>query len=142
MRRRSTYPMGTQQSCDITTTVRLLRKIDCVMLHVDDLSSASEFYQRTLGLELLWSNEHSVSLGMPETDAEIVLHDNPDIPRDCNVHYLVDDVSSAVIALAAAGWSVVVPAFEVHIGRCAILADSAGNKLNLLDITKGPGDHT
>jgi|HubBroStandDraft_6_1064221.scaffolds.fasta_scaffold752634_1 predicted enzyme related to lactoylglutathione lyase len=142
MRRRSTYPLGTQQSCDITTTVRLLRKIDCVMLHVDDLSSASEFYQRTLGLELLWSNEHSVSLGMPQTDAEIVLHDNPDIPRDCNVHYLVDDVSSAVIALAAAGWSVVVPAFEVHIGRCAILADSAGNKLNLLDITKGPGDHT
>jgi predicted enzyme related to lactoylglutathione lyase len=142
MRRRSTYPLGTQQSCDITTTVRLLRKIDCVMLRVDDLASASEFYQRTLGLELLWSNEHSVSLGMPETDAEIVLHDNPDIPRDCNVHYLVDDVSSAVIALAAAGWSVVVPAFEVHIGRCAILADSAGNKLNLLDITKGPGDHT
>jgi lactoylglutathione lyase len=112
------------------------------MLRVDDLASASEFYQRTLGLELLWSNEHYVSLGMPETDAEIVLHDNPDIPRDCNVHYLVDDVSTAVIALAAAGWSVVVPAFEVHIGRCAILADSAGNKLNLLDMTKGPMNHT
>ena len=112
------------------------------MLRVDDLASASEFYQRTLGLEPLWSNEHSVSLGMPETDAEIVLHDDPNIPRDCNVHYLVDDVSTAVIALAAAGWSVVAPAFEVHIGRCAILADSAGNKLNLLDMTKVPVEHS
>jgi lactoylglutathione lyase len=116
--------------------VGLLRKIDCVMLRVYDLASAREFYQRTLGLEPLWSDEHSVAPGMPEIDAEIVLHDNPDIPRDCNVHYLVDDVSTAVTALAAAGWSVVVPAFGVQIGKCAVLADSAGNKLNLLDMTK------
>jgi len=122
--------------------VGLLRKIDCVMLRVDDLASAREFYQRTLGLEPLWSDEHSVALGMPETDAEIVLHDNPDIPRDCNVHYLVDDVSTAVTALAAAGWSVVVPAFEVQTGKCAVLADSAGNKLNLLDMTKGPVNYS
>ena len=123
-----------------TRTVAILRKIDCVMLRVDDLPSATEFYQRTLGLEALLSDEHSVALGMPETDAEIVLHDNLDIPRDCNVHYLVDDVSIAVAALAAGGWSVVTPPFEVQIGKCAVLADSAGNKLNLLDMTKGPLD--
>ena len=119
----------------------LLRKIDCVMLRVDDLTSAWEFYERTLGLEPLWSDEHSVGLGMPETDAEIVLHDNPDIPRDCNVHYLVDDVNTAVTRLAAAGWTVVAPAFDVRIGRCAVLADSTGNKLNLLDMTKGPVEY-
>lgn len=57
----------------------LLRKIDCVMIRVDNLDAAREFYQQSLGLEPLRSDEHSVALGMPESDAEIVLHDNPEI---------------------------------------------------------------
>jgi catechol 2,3-dioxygenase-like lactoylglutathione lyase family enzyme len=81
----------------------LLRKIDCVMLRVDDLGAAREFYEQVLGLTPLWSDEHSVALGMPESEAEIVLHDDPGIPRDCNVHYLVDDVTDAVARLSAKG---------------------------------------
>jgi predicted enzyme related to lactoylglutathione lyase len=116
----------------------VLRKIDCVMLRVEDLASARKFYADTLQLQELWSDEHSVALGMPETDAEIVLHDIPDIPRDCSVHYLVDDVSIAVKTLSDRGWTVVVPPFAVGIGKCAVLADAVGNKLSLVDMTKGP----
>jgi len=116
----------------------LLRKIDCVMLRVDNLAAAGEFYERILGLEPLWSDEHSIALGMPETDAEIVLHDNPEIPRDCNVHYLVDSVDQTVATLTAAGCKVVVAPFEVRIGRCAIMCDPMGNNLNLIDMSKGP----
>jgi lactoylglutathione lyase len=116
----------------------LLRKIDCVMLRVDDLAAARAFYERTLGLEPLWSDEHSVALGMPESEAEIVLHDNPDIPANCNVHYLVDNVNAAVEKLIAAGCKVLVPAFDVRIGKCAILRDPTGNALNILDMSKGP----
>jgi catechol 2,3-dioxygenase-like lactoylglutathione lyase family enzyme len=95
----------------------LLRKIDCVMVRVDNLSAAREFYERSLGLLTLWSDQHSVALGMPESDAEIVLHDNRDIPRECNVHYLVDDVIAAVTALKAQGCKVIVTPFEVRIGK-------------------------
>lgn len=116
----------------------LLRKIDCVMIRVDDLNAAREFYQHSLGLEPLWSDEHSVALGMPESDAEIVLHDHPEIPRACNVHYLVDDVIAAVAMLQRQGCKVIATPFDVRIGRCAILSDPFGNLLNLLDMTKGP----
>lgn len=118
--------------------VPLLRKIDCVMLRVDDLASARKFYADTLGLGELWSDEHSVALGMPETDAEIVLHDSPAIPRDCNVHYLVDDVTRVAQLLASRGWTIVAPPFGVKVGNCAVLADPAGNKLSLLDMTTAP----
>src|SRR5690242_11065408 len=33
------------------------------------------------------------------------LHDDPEIPRDCNVHYLVDDVVVAVQKLVSAGFT-------------------------------------
>src|SRR6266849_3407652 len=119
----------------------LLRKIDCVMLRVDDLRAASEFYEHVLGLTPLCSDEHSVALGMPESEAEIVLHNDPGIPRDCNVHYLVDDVSKAVANLAAEGCRVIVAPFEVRIGKCAVLADPFENSLNLIDMTKGPVEY-
>lgn len=115
----------------------LLRKIDCVMIRVEDLAAAQEFYQRVLGLEPLWSDEHSVALGMPESDAELVLHDSPDIPRECNVHYLVDDVIAAVAELAAEGCAVTVEPFDIRIGKCAVVTDPFGNLLNLLDLSKG-----
>ncbi len=115
----------------------LLKKIDCVMVRVDDLSAARKFYEEALGLEPLWSDEHSLAFGMPETDAEIVLHDDPEIPRDCNVHYLVDDVLEAVKKLVQAGCTLSVPPFDVRIGKCAIISDPTGNSLNLLDMTKG-----
>jgi predicted enzyme related to lactoylglutathione lyase len=78
---------------------------------------------------------------MPESEAEIVLHDDPGIPRDCNVHYLVDDVTEAVAKLAATGCAVLVAPFEVRIGKCAVLADPFGNPLNLIDMTKGPVEY-
>jgi predicted enzyme related to lactoylglutathione lyase len=116
----------------------LIRKIDCVMLRVEDLHAAREFYEQVLGLTPLWSDEHSAALGMPESEAEVVLHNDPNIARDCNVHYLVEDVTGAVAELTAAGCKVIVAPFEVRIGKCAVLVDPFGNRLNLIDMTKGP----
>jgi len=115
----------------------LLRKIDCVMIGVEDLDAARQFYERVLGLEPLWSHGHSVALGMPESDAEIVIHD-PNIPRECKVHYLVDDVKAAVTMLSTEGCKIIVPPFQIRIGLCAVVSDPFGNVLNLLDMSKGP----
>ena len=116
----------------------MLRKIDCVMLRVDDLEAAATYYQEVLGLRLHWRGALQVGLTMPETDAEIVLHCDPDIPREASVHYLVDDVRAAVQQLVTQGCTTLVAPFAIAIGQCAALTDPFGNTLNLLDMTTGP----
>jgi len=116
----------------------VLRKIDCVMVRVEDLDAAVAYYQEVFGLRLHWRTGSQVGLGMSETDAEIVLHTEPDIPREASVHYLVDDVTSAVKHLAAHGCTILVAPFEITIGKCAAVADPFGNTLHILDMTKGP----
>ncbi len=115
----------------------VLRKIDCVMVRVDDLEAASSFYARVFGLRQLWHGESSVGMGMPETDAEIVLH-TMSLPREWGVHYLVDDVLAAVSTYSAQGCVVHEPPFEVAVGRCAVLEDPFGNAICILDLSKGP----
>jgi lactoylglutathione lyase len=114
----------------------VLRKIDCVMVRVDDLAAASDFYTRVFGLRPLWRDGSSVGMGMPDTDAEVVLH-TMDLPPERSVHYLVDDVRGAV-----ADWRqecrVVREPFEIAIGWCAVLADPFGNAVCILDMSKGP----
>lgn len=113
-------------------TVRL-RKIDCVLVRVDALDAGVDFYTRACGLRVLWRDASSVGLGMPETDAEVVLHTSTDVP-DGAVHYLVDDVRAAVAAWDGA---VRVAPFEIAVGWCAVLADPFDNAVAILDLTKG-----
>ena len=115
----------------------MLRKIDCVMLKVSELEKAAAYYETVFGLKRLWQDEHSVGMGMPETDAEIVLHDNADLPKEISVHYLVDDVLQAVDTLAKQGCITRAAPFDIAIGKCAVVEDPFGNTLALLDMTNG-----
>ena len=115
----------------------MLRKIDCVMLKVSELEKAAAYYETVFGLKRLWQDEHSVGMGMSETDAEIVLHDNPEPPKEISVHYLVDDVLQAVDTLAANGCLIRAAPFDIVIGKCAVIEDPFGNTLAILDMTKG-----
>ncbi len=116
----------------------MLRKIDCIMIRVPDLSAAVAYYTGVFGLRRLWTREQSVGLGMPETDAEIVLHTLDDIPESVLPHYLVDDVVSAVTELTRDGCRVVAEPFDIEIGKCAMIEDPFGVRLCILDMTKGP----
>jgi len=115
----------------------MLRKIDCIMLKVLELEKAAAYYESVFGLKRLWQDDHSVGMGMAETDAEIVLHDNADMPKDISVHYLVDDVLQAVDHFAAHGCIIRAQPFDLVIGKCAVLEDPFGNTLAILDMTKG-----
>jgi lactoylglutathione lyase len=115
----------------------MLRKIDCVMIRVDDVPEAAKFYAQTFGLRPIWQDEGSVGLGFAETDAEIVLHSSPDIPSQVAVHYLVDDVVEAVKSYARQGCRVLVEPFDIAIGKCAVIGDPFGTTLYILDMTKG-----
>jgi lactoylglutathione lyase len=115
----------------------MFKKIDCVMIRVDDVAAGEKFYSEVFGLRPLWREAGSVGLGLPETDAEIVLHNNADIPNKVEVHYLVDDVVAAVKTYAEKGCRVLVPPFDVLIGKCAVIRDPFETSICLLDLTSG-----
>lgn len=116
----------------------MFRKIDCVMIRVPDVPTAATFYEEAFGLKRLWQDGDTIGLGLSHTDAEIVLHNSPDIPHDVEVHYLVDNVAEAVQGYAQKGCTVLVQPFDIVIGQCAVIRDPFGTTLCLLDMTKGP----
>ena len=117
----------------------MFKKIDCVMIRLDDLAAGEKFYTEIFGLKLLWRESGSVGLGFAETDAEIVLHASANIPHRVEVHYLVDDVVAAVKKCAAKGCRIVEPPFDVLIGKCAVIEDPFGTTICILDMTSGMG---
>src|SRR5205085_487085 len=107
------------------------------MIRVNDVQAAMTYYADVFGLQLVWWDETSAGLVFPETDAEIVLHSNPDIPSRVEVHYLVDDVVSTIQTLTTKGCRVLVEPFDIRIGKCAAIEDPFGTRLCILDMTKG-----
>lgn len=116
----------------------MLRKIDCVMIRVGDLDRAVAYYMRVFGLRRAWTRPSQVGMRMPETDAEIVLHTEDDLLSPAEVHYLVDDVTQAAAHFRANGCRVLVEPFDIEIGKCAVIEDPFGTRINILDMTKGP----
>ena len=116
----------------------MLRKIDCVMIRVEDPGEAAVYYSDVFGLRRLRQDETSVGLGFPDTDAELVLHCNSEIPSPVEVHYLVDDVVCSVGVLRQNGCTVLAEPFDIPIGICAVVRDPFGTPLCILDMSKGP----
>ena len=112
----------------------LFQKIDCVMLYVPDLDGALAFYRDRLGHRLIWRISDAAGLEMPGTDAEIVLQSGE---SRTDVDFLVANADEAASQFAQAGGKVVVPPFDIHIGRCAVVQDPWGHRLVLLDMSKG-----
>jgi lactoylglutathione lyase len=112
----------------------LIQKLDCVRFYVPDLDSGLAFYRDRLGHELIWRTEEAVGLGMPDTDAEIVLHTEPQEPE---IDFQVQSADDAAARVEEAGGKVVVPPFDIQIGRCTVVQDPWGNTFVLLDASKG-----
>ena len=112
----------------------LVRKIDCIRLYVADLDAGLAFYRDRLGHALIWRTSEAVGLRLPETDAEIVLHAERAAPE---IDLKVEAAGSAARRFEAAGGKVLVPPFDIQIGRAAVVEDPWGNRFVLLDATKG-----
>jgi predicted enzyme related to lactoylglutathione lyase len=112
----------------------LFRKVDCLRLPVPDLEAGLAFYRDALGHALIWRTDAAAGLRLPESESEIVLYtDGFDPGTDLSV----TDVRTAIDAGVEAGGRVLVPAFEIQIGRCAIVRDPWGNALTIVDASKG-----
>lgn len=112
----------------------LFRKIDCIRLHVSDLESGLAFYRDRLGHELIWRTDEAAGLRMPDTDAEIVLCSDRE---GSEIDMLVESADSAAEHFEASGGRIVVPPFDIRIGRCVVVQDFWGNELVLLDASRG-----
>jgi lactoylglutathione lyase len=113
----------------------LFRKLDCIQLPVPDLDAAIAFYRGRLGHEVLWRRETSAGLQLPETDAELVLQTERE---EGETDILVASADAAAEHFTRSGGRVVEAPFDIEIGRCAVVEDPWGNRLVLLDMTKGP----
>ena len=114
----------------------LLRAVDCVQVPVPDLDEAIGFYRDRLGQPLVWRSEEAAGFGLPDQPgAELVVqHARPEPEADL----LVSDVEAAIRRWITAGGSVEVEPFDIAIGRCAVVRDPFGNRLVIVDMTRGP----
>jgi predicted enzyme related to lactoylglutathione lyase len=112
----------------------LIRKVDCFQLYVPDLEAGLAFYRDRLGHALIWRTESAAGLRLPESEAELVIQTKE---QRQEVDLLVDSADEAAKFVEQAGGRVLVPPFDVQIGRCVVLEDPWGNPLVLLDTSKG-----
>lgn len=112
----------------------VLRKVDAVTVPVPDLDTGLAFYRDRLGHPVLWRNDDigQAGLELPESDTELVLTTRLDYAPS----WLVASADDAATAFAAAGGRIV-ETFAIPVGRCAVVEDAFGNRLVLLDLSKG-----
>src|SRR5687768_17350038 len=110
----------------------MLKKVDRILLRVPQLESAVKYYRDVLGLRVVRHSGNIATFRLAEQDAELVLHDDPDLP-DNAAYYLVDDVRDLYrrreeLRLKFAG-----PPVQVAKGFRGTAKDPFGNVLLLLD---------
>jgi lactoylglutathione lyase len=112
----------------------LFQYLDCLNLPVTDLEKALEFYRDKLGHSLIWKTEDSAGLRLPDGKSELVIRtDKRPAETDIKVKSVVDAANRFVMA----GGSIVVEPFDIMIGKCVVVEDPWGNRLVLLDSSKG-----
>lgn len=112
----------------------LFKKVDCILLYVPNLDDALTLYRDRLGHSLIWRTAEAAGLRMPGTDTEIVLRTGD---RGTEIDLLVDSADEAAKVFEQAGGTIVVPPFDIDIGRCVVVKDPWGHALVLLDTSKG-----
>ena len=118
----------------------MLRKISSVLIRVDDVAEAINFYSDVFGLKPIWQDQQIQQAGLlfPESDAEIVLHCDPNISGQVVVQYLVDDVGAAIERYVEQGCKVLTEPFDTRLGRGAVIQDPFGTRLYLADMSRAP----
>ena len=113
----------------------LLRLVDAVTIPVPDLDDGLRFYCDRLGHQLLWRNDAvgQAGLVLPDSATEIVLATQVEYAPS----WLVTSLDEALDRITVAGGRVVDRPRDIPVGRLAVVADPFGNRLVLLDLSRG-----
>ena len=121
----------------------MLRRIDRLLLRVPNLPAAVKFWTDVYGLTLVRQEPAVATLRYPESDAEVLLHADPDLPAEA-VFHLVADVRDLYKRRAELRLKFNAPPARVARGYKATVRDPFGTVLLLLDRTldspDAPGD--
>lgn len=109
----------------------LFRNVDAVVLQVPDINRALDFYQKSLGQELVWRKERMAALRLGDTELVLAL----DVETETDL--LVDSVPEAIERVEQAGGRLLFGIEDIDVGRAAVIADPFGNRLTLIDLSKG-----
>ena len=98
------------------------------------MDAALAFYRDRLGHALAWRTDTAAGLHFAESETELVLQtERPEPEADL----LVTRVADVVDEWRRAGGTIAVEPFDIAIGRCAVLVDPFGNRLVIVDMTRG-----
>jgi predicted enzyme related to lactoylglutathione lyase len=113
--------------------------IDAITIPVPSLDEGLAFYRDRLGHRLLWRKDDvgQAGLAMPDTRTEIVL-----VTKGIKYEpdWKVASADKAAEAFRNNGGRVVSEPSDIPIGRLTVVADPFGNRLVLLDCSKGTYD--
>lgn len=112
---------------------RHIRKVDAIVVRVPSLAEGLAFYRDRLGNGLIWRSGERAGLTLGEAEAELVLVTDLEPETDL----MVDSVDDAVADFVSAGGRVQMEPMDIPIGRVAAVLDPFGNRLVLLDGSKG-----
>jgi lactoylglutathione lyase len=112
----------------------LFQKIDSLQLYVPDLEKGIDYYHTLLGLPVAWKTDTATGFLMGDGIGELVIqNERKDAETDISVRSVVESVER----IKRAGGKVVHGPFEIRIGKCAVVEDPWGNRMVILDATKG-----
>jgi lactoylglutathione lyase len=116
------------------TNGALFNDVDCVQIPVPDLDAGLAFYCDALGHKLIWRTPTAAGLQMTDSPSEIVIQtERPEL----EVNLSTTSADAAARRLVEAGGTLIVPPFDIAIGRCVVAQDPWGNRLVMLDHTRG-----
>lgn len=120
--------------------MKSLLKIDSILFYVRNLKKSSKFYENVLGLKRVWSDKDAkmIALVFPESDSEIVIHSDKNIPNP-SFSFLVKDVEAFCKACKKKGYKILEEPFGVRTGKFAVISDIDGNAIPIIDLTKFNG---
>lgn len=112
-----------------------LRAVDAVTVPVPTLDEGLAFYRDALGHELRWRDDATgqAGLGLPDAPSEIVLS----VSAPYAPVWLVASVPEAARTFEDAGGAVADGPHEIPVGRLVVVTDPFGNRLALVDLSKG-----
>lgn len=111
--------------------IPVLKKVDAVLVKVPSIQEGLDFYREQLGMQTIWKKEDMAAVRLG--DSELVLSAELDPETDI----LVESVDHAVKVFENAGGKIIVPPDEIPVGKVAVVEDPFGNRLTLVDLSKG-----
>jgi len=112
----------------------LFKYVDCIQFYTPDLQEGMQYYCNSLGMKVIWKSDTSIGLGMSEGITEIVIQNERNAQE---IDIKVESVIEAINDIEKAGGQIICGAFDIKIGKCAVVRDPWNNQYVILDSTKG-----